>query len=109
MPEFKRLAAASVYRTVQDVAQFEKLGEGGFNRTYQITMRDSFQLVGRAPYPVTEPKHLVIASEVATLDFLRTNDIPVFKIYDYSATSDNPAGTEYIFMELVRGTQLGII
>ncbi|KAI2484031.1 Aminoglycoside phosphotransferase [Pyrenophora tritici-repentis] len=72
-------------------------------------MRDGFQLVGRIPYPMTEPRHLVIASEVATLDFLRINNIPVPEVYGYSTISQNLAGTEYIFMELVRGVNLGDI
>ncbi|KAF2877511.1 hypothetical protein BDV95DRAFT_625375 [Massariosphaeria phaeospora] len=72
-------------------------------------MRDGFQFVGRIPYPVTEPKHLVVASEVATLDFLRSHGTPVPKVYSYSATSENAAGTEYLFMELIRGTNLGDI
>jgi hypothetical protein len=72
-------------------------------------MRDGFQFVARIPYPVTEPKYLVVASEVATMDFLRSQGIPVPKIYGYSATSENAAGTEYIFMELVRGKNLGNI
>lgn len=105
--ELKRLAAAAVDRRVEDIARFEKLAEGGFNRTFLITMRDGFQFVGRIPYPVTEPKHLIIASEVATIDFLRSHDIPVPKVYSYSATSENAAGTEYMFMELIRGTNLG--
>ncbi|XPT00062.1 hypothetical protein M3J09_009224 [Ascochyta lentis] len=105
--ELKHLAAAAVNRSVEDVARFEKLGEGGFNRTFLITMHDGFQLVGRIPYPVTEPKHLVVASEVATMEFLRMNGIPVPKVYKYSTTPENAAGTEYIFMELVRGTNLG--
>ncbi|UPX15252.1 uncharacterized protein EKO05_0005707 [Ascochyta rabiei] len=107
--ELKHLAALAVNKSPGDVARFEKLGEGGFNRTFLITMYDGFQLVGRIPYPATEPKHLVIASEVATMDLLRMHGIPVPKIYSYSATSENPAGTEYIFMELVRGTNLGDI
>ena len=107
VPEFKRLAAATVNQRADDVAQFEKLGEGGFSRTFLITMRDGFQFVGRIPYPATEPKHLVVASEVATMDFLRLHGIPVPEIYSYSNTSENAAGTEYLFMELVRGTNLG--
>lgn len=107
--ELKRFAAAAVNRNVDEVARFEKLAEGGFNRTFLITMHDGFQFVGRIPYPVTEPKHLIVASEVATMDFLRSQGIPVPKIYDYSATSDNLAGTEYLFMELVSGTNLGDI
>lgn len=41
--------------------------------------------------------------------FLRSHGIPVPKIYGYSAVADNPAGTEYIFMELVQGQNLGDI
>ncbi|KAF2437996.1 hypothetical protein P171DRAFT_467594 [Karstenula rhodostoma CBS 690.94] len=72
-------------------------------------MRDGFQFVGRIPYPITEPKHLVVASEVATMDFLRSQGIPVPQIYSYSATSENAAGTEYMFMERTQGTNLGDI
>lgn len=43
------------------------------------------------------------------MDFLRSSGIPIPKIYDYSTTADNAAGTEYIFMEVVRGTPLGDI
>src|ERR1700733_12339148 len=79
LSEFKRLAAASVNQNAEDVARFEKLAEGGFNRTFLVTMRDGFQFAGRIPYPVTEPKDLVVASEVATMDFLRSHGIPVPK------------------------------
>lgn len=107
--EFKRCAAAAVNRNIDDVARFEKFAEGGFNRTFLITMNDGFQFVGRVPYLTTESKHLIVASEVATMDFLRAHDIPVPEVYGYCASSDNPAGTEYIFMELVRGTNVGDI
>jgi len=100
------LAAAAVNQNVEDVTSFEKLAEGGSNRTFLITMCDSFQFVGRIPYPVTEPKHFVVASEVATMDFLRLHGIPVPKVYSYSATSENAAGTEYIFMDFIRGINL---
>ncbi|KAG9200433.1 Phosphotransferase enzyme [Epicoccum nigrum] len=79
--ELKHLAASAVGRSPGDVARFEKLGEEGFNRSFLITMCDGFQLVGRIPYTTTEPKQLVIASEVATMDFLRMHGIPVPKIY----------------------------
>ncbi|QQK42180.1 kinase-like protein [Penicillium digitatum] len=109
VPELKRLAAVSVHRKEEDVSTFEKLAEGGFNRSFLVTMKDGFQLVARIPYPVTEPKFFVIASEVATMDFLRSQGIPVPKVFGYSARSDNAAGTEYIFMELVQGNNLGDI
>jgi hypothetical protein len=107
VPELKRLAAASVNRGSEDVASFKKLAEGGFNRTFLVTMRDGFQMVARIPYTATEPKSLAVASEVATLDYLRLHDLPVPKVYGYSATSENAAGTEYVFMEFVHGTNLG--
>ncbi|PVI03036.1 phosphotransferase family protein [Periconia macrospinosa] len=109
VPEFKRLAAAAVNQNAEDVRSLGKLAEGGFNRTFLITMRDGFQFVGRVPYPMTAPRNLVVASEVATMDFLRLHGIPVPHIYSYSTTSQNTAGTEYIFMDLVRGTKLGDI
>ena len=84
----------------------EKLDEGGFNRIFLITMHDGFQMIARVPYPVTEPKFYAVASEVATMAFLRAHDLPVPKVYGYSPSSDNAAKTEYIFMEFVKGTKL---
>ncbi|KAJ6155568.1 hypothetical protein N7470_006134 [Penicillium chermesinum] len=104
--ELKRLAALAVQQKAADVIEFKKLAEGGFNRSFLITMRDGSQLVARIPYPATEPKFLLVASEVATLDFLRLHGIPVPKVFDYSAVADNSAGTEYIFMEYVQGKNL---
>lgn len=104
--ELRRLAAQSVGRTLQDVDTMVKLDEGGFNRIFLITMVDGFQMIARIPYPVTEPKFYAVASEVATMAFLRANGLPVPKVYGYSPTSDNAVKTEYIFMELVRGTKL---
>ncbi|KAF7586221.1 Phosphotransferase enzyme, partial [Aspergillus hancockii] len=107
VPELKRLAAESINQGVNDVSRFEKLAEGGFNRTFLVTMTNGFQLIARIPYPITEPKYLVVASEVATLDYLHLHGIPVPKVHSYSATSDNAAGTEYIFMEYICGRDLG--
>jgi aminoglycoside phosphotransferase (APT) family kinase protein len=72
-------------------------------------MRDDFQLVARIPYPVTVPKYFAVASEVATMDFLRPSGLPTPSVYGYSPTSDNVAETEYIFMEFVDGTKLSDI
>ncbi|KAJ5379285.1 hypothetical protein N7509_012404 [Penicillium cosmopolitanum] len=107
IPELKRLAAHSINQSENDLTGFKKLAEGGFNRTFLITMRDGFQFVARIPFPVTEPKSLLIANEVATMDFLRSHGFPIPRVFGYSTAADNPAGTEYIFMELVTGTNLG--
>ncbi|KGO63638.1 Aminoglycoside phosphotransferase [Penicillium italicum] len=103
----KRLAALAVQKKETDIIEFEKLAEGGFNRTFLITMRDGYRFVARIPYPATEPKFLLVASEVATLGFLRAHGIPVPEVLGYSAVADNCAGTEYIFMEHVQGKNLG--
>ncbi|CDO71632.1 hypothetical protein BN946_scf184911.g102 [Trametes cinnabarina] len=104
--ELRRLAAQSVGRTLQDVDSMMKLDEGGFNRIFLITMRDGFRMIARIPYPVTVPKYYAVASEVATMRFLRAQGLPVPQVYDYSPTPDNAAKTEYIFMEFVTGTKL---
>lgn len=70
-------------------------------------MHGGFEMVARIPYPVTVPKFYAVASEVATMRFLRSSGLPVPEVYGYSPSSDNAAKTEYIFMEFVRGTDLG--
>lgn len=101
-----RLAAQSIGRSPQDVDTFVKLAEGGFNRIFLITMHDGFEMIARIPYPIMVPKLYAVASEVATMRFLRSSGLPVPEVYDYSPSPDNAAKTEYIFMEYVRGTNL---
>ncbi|KAI6122216.1 protein kinase subdomain-containing protein PKL/CAK/Fmp29 [Pisolithus croceorrhizus] len=96
----------SVGRRRDDVAGLQKIAEGGFNRTFLITMHDGFQMVARIPYPVTVPKSFAIASEVATMTFLRSRGLPIPEVFDYSPKLDNTAGTEYIFMAYVNGDSL---
>ena len=101
-----RLAAHSVDRSAADIVQLSKLAEGGFNRTFLITFRDGFQMVARIPYPATVPKYYAVASEAATMEFLRSSGLPIPQVYGYSPASDNAAKTEYIFMEFMRGAKL---
>lgn len=107
--ELQRLAAQSVFRNPSDIVSFTKIGEGAANRSFLVTFRDGFQMVARIPYPVTKPKGLVVASEAATLTFLRGKGVPVPKVYSYSASADNAAGTEYIFMEFSQDEHLSNI
>ena len=72
-------------------------------------MHDGFRMVARIPYPLTEPKYHLVASEVATMDFLRSSGLPIPEIYGYSPVADNAAETEYIFMEFIQGTNLSDI
>ena len=54
--EQSRLAVEAVNRSSDDIVRLEKLAEGGFNRTFLITMRCGFQMAVRIPYPATFPK-----------------------------------------------------
>ncbi|GIZ44690.1 hypothetical protein CKM354_000788100 [Cercospora kikuchii] len=107
--ELKKLAAEAVSRDVKDIVYFDKLGEGAGNRAFLIRMRDGFSLVARIPYTSLQPRRLLVASEAATLDFLHSKGLSVPTVYAYSATSDNAAGVEYMFMEYSRGQQLSSI
>ncbi|KAF8306825.1 protein kinase subdomain-containing protein PKL/CAK/Fmp29 [Clavulina sp. PMI_390] len=107
--ELRRLAAESVGRSSEDVLSFSKLAEGGFNRSFLVTMHDGFQMVARIPYPKMAPKSYGIASEVATMDFLRETGLPIPKVFGYSYAPNNAAETEYIFMEYVQGTTVAKI
>ena len=104
-----QLAAQSVKRSPDDIFALKKLAEGGWHRTFLITMHDGFQMVARIPYPVTVPKYFTVASEVATMAFLRSSGLPVPEVYGYSPVPDNAAETEYIFTEFVKGISLSDI
>ncbi|KAJ7609624.1 protein kinase subdomain-containing protein PKL/CAK/Fmp29 [Roridomyces roridus] len=104
--ELGRLAAQSVNRSPDDVAYMEKLAEGDDNREILITMRDGFKMVAHIPYKCTIPRYVGVASEAATMAFLRSHGIPIPEVYGYSADANNAAGTEYIFTESIGGTTL---
>ncbi|KAJ7651016.1 protein kinase subdomain-containing protein PKL/CAK/Fmp29, partial [Roridomyces roridus] len=101
------LAAQSVGRSPSDILSLTKLAEGGCNRCFLITMHDGFQMIARIPYPHNQPSHYLLASEVATMDYLRNVvGIPIPQVFGYAFGKDNAAETEYIFMEYVRGSEL---
>ncbi|EME44740.1 hypothetical protein DOTSEDRAFT_129306 [Dothistroma septosporum NZE10] len=104
--QLERLAAHAVDRDPEDVMGIQKLGEGAANRAFTVHFKDGFKIVARVPYPSVEPKGLVVASEAATMTFLRSKGIPVPKVFSYACSSDNPAGTEYMFMGFCSGMDL---
>jgi aminoglycoside phosphotransferase (APT) family kinase protein len=106
--ELKKAAATAVGKDAASVQGFHKLAEGGFNRVFELTI-DGLQIIARLPYPSTYPKHLSVASEVATMNLVRSYGVPVPKVLAYSATSNNAVGAEYIIMEKVNGRDLGDI
>ncbi|QVM06336.1 hypothetical protein D8B26_001048 [Coccidioides posadasii str. Silveira] len=104
--ELKKAAATAVGRPVSEIRSIRKLAEGGFNRVFDISMKDGLSLLARLPYPSTMPQRLAVASEVATLAFVRACGIPAPRVLGYSA-HDNPVGVEYILMEKLPGRPIG--
>ncbi|KAH6881211.1 kinase-like domain-containing protein [Coprinopsis sp. MPI-PUGE-AT-0042] len=104
--EFMRLAAESVGRRSNEIIDFSKLCEGDNNRIFLLTFNDNFQMIARVPYPVTGPKYYALASEVATMEYLRLSGLPIPEVYGYSPEADNTAGTAYIFMEYIQGSSV---
>lgn len=89
-------------------SRVKKIAEGGFNKVFLLTADDGHEVIARIPTPIAGPPHYTTASEVATIDFLRTVlGLPVPKILDYSTSPENSVGTEYIIMERVDGESLG--
>ncbi|KAJ5594732.1 kinase-like protein [Penicillium hispanicum] len=91
------------------VGEITKIGEGGFNRVLLLTMHDGFEAIVKIPYHIAGPRYFATASEAATLQFLYSQGIPVPRLYGYSPSNENPAGTEYIIMEKAAGVGLETI
>jgi hypothetical protein len=104
--ELKKAAANSINRPESEVKDIQKLAEGGFNRIFEVCMKDGSSVIARLPYPSTSPRRLAVASEVATMDFVRKHGIPTPRILGY-AIEQNPVGSEYILMEKLPGRPIG--
>ena len=107
VPELMRTAARAVGR--DRCVNITKLAEGGFNKVFLLTMNDGYEVIARIPTSIAGPAHYTTASEVATMDFLRTRlDIPAPKVFAWASRvgSNNPVGVEYIIMEKMQGDSL---
>lgn len=109
IPGLFRIIAKALPCMTEEIVGFRKLGEGGLNRIFLITLDTGFRLVARIPYHILIPKAYALASEVATMDLLRSKGLPIPKVYAYLFTSKNEAETEYILMEYVEGVDLSQI
>lgn len=98
--------AKSVGRSTDDITAFAKIAEGGAYRIFEATFQDRTNVVVRLPYPCTIPRAYGIASEVATMEYLRLHGVPIPKVFDWSSSTDNPVQSEYIIMEKVPGKEL---
>ncbi|EGC46551.1 phosphotransferase enzyme family protein [Histoplasma capsulatum var. duboisii H88] len=82
-----------------------KIGEGNYNKVFRLQMDDGAVAIARIPHPNAGPSRYTSASEVATMELVFLQ-IPVPKVLAWSASSDNPVGSEYIIMEEAKGKQL---
>lgn len=83
-----------------------KLLEGAHNRCFKQVMDNGVHVIARLLGPHLAPS-IVTASEVATLDFLRSElDVPVPKVFAWSDTKNQSVGVEYTIMEKARGVEL---
>ncbi|KAJ5581571.1 hypothetical protein N7535_000191 [Penicillium sp. DV-2018c] len=106
--ELQRFAAKAVQS--DSCISITKLGEGGYNKVFRLIMNDGKTVLARIPNPNAGPAFYSTASEVATMELARDFlQIPVPRVIDWSATSNNAVGSEYIIMEEASGTQLGLI
>ncbi|KAI5887698.1 uncharacterized protein SCHCODRAFT_02752110 [Schizophyllum commune H4-8] len=85
-----------------------KIHDGTFNRVLSLKFDNGKEFIVKIPFPVAGPKHFCTASEVATLDYLRTElGIPVPRVRSWSSHAENtPVGTEYIMYENIPGVPL---
>ncbi|KAI2983818.1 hypothetical protein CBS147344_7546 [Aspergillus niger] len=102
--EFDVLALQSIVSTasghsVSELRSFTNLSEGGYNRVFEATFSDEKCVLARLPYPSTAPEHYAVASEAATLDYLRLHGLHAPEVYAWCSTKANPVGAEYIVIE----------
>ena len=63
--------AAQVTRS-KSCIQVQKLPEGNFSKVFLITMDDGKEVIAKLPNPNAGRAHFTTASEVATMDYVRT-------------------------------------
>ncbi|CAA7260073.1 unnamed protein product [Cyclocybe aegerita] len=87
---------------------FEKLDEGLFNRAFLLRFDNDKELIARIPFPVAGPRHFMTASEVATMEYIRTElELPVPRVRAWSSHAESTAvGTEFIVYDKVPGVPL---
>jgi hypothetical protein len=95
-----------VNKHIDSVSTFTKIAEGGSYRVFEAVFDDNITVIARLPYPCTLPRSFGIASEVATMQFLRLHNVPVPQIYAWSSSAENAVGSPYIIMAKVEGREL---
>lgn len=61
---------------------FTKIAKGGSYHIFEATFRNGLKVIARLPDPSTILQKYGIASEVATMEFLRLQGVPIPKVFD---------------------------
>ena len=92
----------------QTVVGIEKIAEGSYNKIFNIKVDNGKKVIARIPTPLAGPDHLVTASEVATMDYIRSLGVPIPRVLAWcSNASSTSVESEYIIMEKAQGIELG--
>ncbi|KAF9523130.1 hypothetical protein CPB83DRAFT_871741 [Crepidotus variabilis] len=104
-------AAAARAGGATSVVAMRKFTEGEFNKAFLMTLDNGKEVVGRLPLPKAGPSQLVVANEVATMDFARTHmDVPIPKVLSWEANSgQNSVEKDYMIMEKAEGVELNSV
>jgi aminoglycoside phosphotransferase (APT) family kinase protein len=101
-----QIIVKSVNRQIDCVSTFSKIAEGGAYRVFEAAFEDKTAVIARLPYPCTLPPSFGIASEVATMQFLRLHGVPVPQLYAWASSAENALGSAYTIMVKVEGKEL---
>lgn len=89
------------------VLQMSKISES-FNRVFLMKFENGSEAIARFPTQLAGPPQYAVASEVATMEFLRRRvGIPVPRVLAWnSKASEHEVGSEFILMEKAPGKSL---
>lgn len=101
-----QIIVESVNKQIDCVSTFSKIAEGGSYRVFEAVFDDKTAVIARLPYPCTLPLAFGIASEVATMQFLRMHGLPIPQLYAWAPSVENVVGSAYMIMAKVEGQEL---
>lgn len=104
--ELQALIAHATGHEPGSIHTITKLAEGGSYRIFEAKLPDGASAIVRLPYKCTEPRRYGIASEVATMEFLRLHGCPIPKVLAWDASCENALGCEYMILERAAGQEL---
>lgn len=91
------------------VVDMRKVAEAGFNKIFRLQLNGAPDVIARIRTPRAGPAHLVTASEVATMEFVRNRlgKKMVPRVLSWSSrASETPVGSEYILTDVADGVEL---